>query len=189
MDQNTIWITLFFLLAIILFAIYKYSGKTDRNGKYLYENDWRDIINPSRYFKNDHVDGVEIVDLPSTHLLAGQKGLFATRDFHQYDILGEYTGRIVKYDDVDNSNLYIFTLVDDIIVDADTYGNELKYVNSHINIADAPNLTSNQCYIDGKPKVLFICNRDIAAGEELLLDYGDAYNEAHILLGGTHGSP
>lgn len=77
--------------------------------------------------------------------------------------------------------MYIFHLTDEIVIDAKDSSNELKYVNSYLNLADEPNLVPSNCYIDGLPRVLYVCSKDIDIGEELLVDYGDGYNEAHIL--------
>ena len=41
------------------------------------------------------IHGVEIRDLPRGHLLHGEQGLFATKKFQQFDIVGEYNGKVV----------------------------------------------------------------------------------------------
>ena len=38
---------------------------------------------------------VEARNLPKNHFLCGEKGLFAIAKFSRYDIVGEYTGKIV----------------------------------------------------------------------------------------------
>jgi SET domain-containing protein len=35
-------------------------------------------------------------------------------------------------------------------------------------------------YIDTYPHLVIVCMRDIDIGEEFLLDYGDAYNQAYL---------
>jgi len=38
---------------------------------------------------------IKVRDLPESHFLKGEQGLFAIKKFEQYDVLGEYTGRVV----------------------------------------------------------------------------------------------
>lgn len=165
-----------FVIICILFAYYIIS-KNVRKGEYLVSNDWSNIRN---YKKSKSLDGVEVRVLPKGHLLEGQKGLFATKAFSQYDIIGEYTGVVRKYSSTDSDNRYLFNLVDDLVIDARDYGNELRFGNSNKNISEEPNVTSTVSYIDGLPRVLYICTNDIEVGEEMLMNYGDDYNEEFL---------
>jgi len=45
--------------------------------------------------RRTQLHGVEPRDLPVSHVLAGQQGLFATRMWHQFDVLGEYCGEVL----------------------------------------------------------------------------------------------
>jgi SET domain-containing protein len=36
-------------------------------------------------------------------------------------------------------------------------------------------------YVAGLPNIIIVCTKPIEIGEEILLDYGDAYNNAYIL--------
>jgi hypothetical protein len=166
---------------IFIFIIGLHFMFIDKSTPYLYKSDWSQIRNKPNFEKCEFIDGIEVRILPSSHLLSGQKGVFATKQFKQYDVIGEYTGIIRENEHCEENNLYIFDLVDEIVIDGQDCSNELKYVNSYINLADEPNLVSSNCYIDGLPKVLYVCSKDINVGEELLIDYGDSYNEAHIL--------
>ena len=73
--------------------------------------------------------------------------------------------------------MYLFSLENDLVIDAKDYGNELRFVNSNMNISPDPNVASRFCYIDGYPRIFFICIKDIKKGEEILIDYGDEYNK------------
>lgn len=181
--------TIIIIIIIILISsiiFYNCNQKNDINDnnkeKYLSDNNWYLIDNKENYTNHNNIKEIEVRDLPSSHLLSGQKGVFATQKINKYDIIGEYTGIIKKNDNIDSfNNLYIFNLVDDISIDPEEHGNEIKYVNSYLNIADKPNVSPKLCYIGGYPRILYICIKDIDIGEELLVNYGDDYNEYHIL--------
>ncbi len=108
--------------------------------------------------------------------------MFATEKFFQFDIVGEYTGRVV--DDSVNGH-YVAALEDKAVmdslgVDAIECGNEMRYINSYLNIDFSPNVTMRTAYINTYPHLLIVCTRDIEVGEELLLDYGKAYTDAYL---------
>lgn len=164
------------ILSYVAPTIFGVNSKTTIRDEYLVSNDWSNIW---WYKKRKTIDGIEVRVLPKNHLLAGQKGVFATKDFSQYDIIGEYTGIIRKYNNnVDLNNRYIFELEEenDLIIDSKDYGNELRFVNSNINILNEPNVIPNKNYIDGFPRLSYICTKNIKKGEEILIDYGDEYN-------------
>jgi hypothetical protein len=125
------------------------------------------------------VVGVEVRDLGPGHLLEGEQGLFATKQFHKFDVIGEYTGEIVP---ADVCGHYVACLEDkeqgaSVGLNAEFVGNELRFINSHIGIAFYPNVCMKTVYIDTFPRIIIICTADtIALDEELLLDYGENYN-------------
>jgi len=162
-------------IGVVLFLIFVYVFlKYYPRNKYLTSNDWSNIWD---YKKRKGVYGIEVRILPKGHILEGEKGVFATTHFSQYDVIGEYTGVIRKYDSVDNKNRYLFTLIDDLVIDAQDYGNELRFINGNKNISQEPNVVSRNCQIGGVPRVLYLCISNIEPGEEILIDYGDEYNE------------
>lgn len=130
-----------------------------------------------------HVHGVEVRDLPPNHKLHGEQGLFATRKFSQFDIIGEYTGRVV---DKECYGHYVACLEDSnehdesVGIDAEQVGNEMRFINSYLNIAFSPNVAMRTVYIDTHPRIIIVCIADIDIDDELLLDYGKAYNEAYL---------
>jgi hypothetical protein len=184
--KNIIIICILLVLILILnYSICKYNNYNielfSNNENYLCTNDWNFINNKHRFEKNhSSIEGIEVRVLPPNHLLAGEKGVFAKKKFEHYDVIGEYTGTIKHIDKTTDNNLYIFKLIDNFVIDGEKNSNELKYVNSYINISDSPNLIATVSYIDKYPRVLYICSRDIEIGEELLIDYGDEYNDIHI---------
>jgi len=127
--------------------------------------------------------GVEVRNLPLGHFLHGEQGLFAVKKFERFDVLGEYTGRIVGSEVLYGH--YLACLEDvpqekSLGVDAETCGNEIRFINSYLNIAFEPNVTMRTTYINEFPHLVVVCMRDIEIGEEILLDYGEAYNETFL---------
>jgi hypothetical protein len=133
--------------------------------------------------RHHHVHGVEVRDLGKDHFLCGERGLFATEKFSRFDIIGEYCGRVV--DDTINGH-YVACLEDkahsdSLGVNAEDCGNEIRYINSYLNVAFKPNVTMRTAYVNTYPHIMVVCTEDIEIGEELLLDYGKSYNEAYLL--------
>jgi hypothetical protein len=124
--------------------------------------------------------GVEIRTLPQGHILAGQKGLFAANPFQQFDIVGEYCGKVATTGGEYVAHLESPLLKDPLGVDAQTHGNELRAINHFQSIADTPNVIMKLCYVEQLPRIMIICKRDIPVGDEFLLNYGDDYFEAYL---------
>ena len=148
-------------------------------------NNWSDISKSRlNLFRKYSITGVEVRDLPNNHFLGntGEKGLFAVQVFNQFDIIGEYCGEIVP---VDVGGHYVAALEDkphaeSLGLNAESCGNETRYINSYLNIGFYPNAVMKTCYINSYPKLLIICTSRIEIGEEILLDYGTSYNEAYL---------
>ena len=69
---------------------------------------------------------------------------------------------------------------DSLGLDAEHCGNELRFINSYLNISFYPNVTMRTVYINTFPHLVVVCTKDIEPGDELLLDYGEGYNQAFI---------
>ena len=145
----------------------------------VYPSNWPsdiEYINTMNYNKKklprkDLIDGVKILKLNESHFLKGQYGLFATKDWQKYNILGEYTGKVIKND----GGEYCAFLTEQFNVDAGICGNELRYINDYRNIAEKPNTKLEIVYLDKKPKVLVVVTEDVNNGQEFLLNYGEDY--------------
>jgi hypothetical protein len=124
--------------------------------------------------------GVEIRTLPQDHILSGQKGLFAANPFQQFDIVGEYCGKVATTGGEYVAHLESYLLKDPLCVNAQTHGNELRAINHFQSIADTPNVIMKLCYVEKLPRIMIICKRDIPVGDEFLLNYGDDYVEAYL---------
>lgn len=151
--------------------------------KYMTSNKWNSIPNDKREQCRRHkIHGVQVRQLPSDHFLAGEFGLFATQKFSRFDVLGEYTGKIVG---CDVSGHYVAALEDkgndeSLGIDAQVCGSELRFINSYLNIAFKANVTMRTVYINTYPHIIIVCCDDIEVGDEFLLDYGEAYTKAFL---------
>jgi hypothetical protein len=154
--------------------------------KYLTSSVWPPSIKKEvkESVRRHRISGVEVRDLPIGHFLfgLGQQGLFATTKFWKFDVLGEYVGRIVG-DDVNGH--YVAALEDkshaeSLGIDAEHCGNEMRFINSYLNIAFNANVTMRTAYINTFPHIVIVCTQDIEPGDEFLLDYGEAYTQAYL---------
>ena len=132
-------------------------------------------VQPFVGFKNlklDFTPGVKIrkIDDPNS-VLYNQFGLFSTKDFDKFDVVGQYTGNLVNKLE---GGIYVASS-DNCCIDAIDAGNELRFINDYRNVSNIANVTIRICYIDKKPRVLFVVTNEIKEGEQLLTDYGDDY--------------
>lgn len=163
------------------------------NHQYLTSNIW-----PTDYTKThidkyclDYIPNVEIQDLISPHVLAGQQGLFALIDFEICDIIGSYMGRYVDSDVRGYPNMsqiksgcYLATI--DVVnyslgINAEDCGNEMRFINSYLNISHGPNVVMRTTFVNRLPHIFIVCCKPIKAGEEILLDYGNEYNQRYLI--------
>lgn len=76
---------------------------------------------------------VRDLQVPVTHPCHGQQGLFATRAFKTYEVVGEYTGRVVSKE---KGGHYVAVLEnkdydESLGVDAEFAGNEMRAINAY----------------------------------------------------------
>lgn len=152
--------------------------------KFTNVNKWhsipREIVASAR---RTFVKGVEVRRLPKDHVLHGECGLFATQKFSKFDVIGEYTGKVV---DNGTHGHYVAALEDkptndeSLGLDAEYTGNEMRFINSYLNVAFQANVTMRTVYISSYPHIVIVCMEDLYPGDEILLDYGEAYNNAYL---------
>lgn len=152
--------------------------------RYVHSNQWHGVSKEEKEkCRRFCVKGVEARKLGPDHVLCGQYGLFAVEKFSKFDIIGEYTGKIVG----SNVNGHYVAALEDkghddsLGIDAQNMGNEVRFINSYLNVAFKANVTMRTAYVDTYPHILIVCTEDIYPGDELLLDYGEAYNKAYLL--------
>jgi hypothetical protein len=86
----------------------------------------------------------------------------------------------------DSSGHYVAALEDkahreSLGLDAKIYGNEMRFINSYMNISFRENCRMVTAYVDTYPHVMIVCTQAIEVGEEILLDYGEEYNNAYLI--------
>jgi len=106
------------------------------------------------------------------------KGVFANRDFKRGEVIIEYKGEIITWDEAlrrhphdpsDPNHTFYFHLDDQFVIDGKYHGNAAKWINH----ACAPNCEADQ---QGN-KVFIKARRAIKAGTELFYDYGLVIDE------------
>ena len=101
------------------------------------------------------------------------KGVFALQDIAEGEVIIEYTGQVISWDEAQNrhphdplqpNHTFYFHIDEDRVIDALVGGNSSRWINHSCQ----PN-----CYADEQQGRIFITAlRAIAAGEELHYDYG-----------------
>jgi SET domain-containing protein len=100
-------------------------------------------------------------------------GLFATSPVQEGDFVLEYKGRHIPSEAADRlKTRYLFEIDSLWTIDGSSQGNTARYINHSC----APNCEAE--IRDGK--VLIFAVRDIEAGEELTIDYGEEYFKEFI---------
>ena len=73
-------------------------------------------------------------------------------------------------------------------VDAMNCGNEMRFINSYLNISSRANVKMRTAYINTYPHIIVICIEDIEIDEEILLDYGEEYTNMYLKPPDLHDS-
>tara|TARA_Y100000739_G_scaffold222288_1_gene223665 strand:+ start:936 stop:1370 length:435 start_codon:yes stop_codon:yes gene_type:complete len=137
---------------------------------FTYEN--IDENNILKKFYQTKIEGTQIKKIfDKNHPLVNQKGLFATKEWHQYDIIGEYTGKVVELPNHSDYLIAFTNISYSACLDALDYGNEIRYINHYKNIKEIPNCKFVSTYINLKPVILVIITKHVKVNEEFLVDY------------------
>jgi SET domain-containing protein len=98
------------------------------------------------------------------------RGLFALTDFTEGEQVIEYIGAVITWDEANRNwapdevgHTFLFDLGDGLVIDGGRRGNTARWMNHSCE----PNCEAT---VVGR-RVLMTATRDIAAGEELFLDY------------------
>ncbi|MEK7628048.1 MAG: SET domain-containing protein [Patescibacteria group bacterium] len=101
------------------------------------------------------------------------EGLFADAPILEGSVIVEYTGVTMPTTVADTlASRFLFDLENGWTIDGEAKSNTARYVNH----ACDPN---SEAEIEGK-RVLFRAARNIAAGEEITIDYGEEYFDEYI---------
>lgn len=119
------------------------------------------------------IDGVEVQKIKDcNHPAYGQSGLFATRNWNSFDVIGEYTGEVIDYYTHSDYVISFMDISSSICLNAENMGNECRFINHYGGIACAPNCKYSMTYINYKPIILVVVICCIEKGDEILVDYG-----------------
>ena len=108
------------------------------------------------------------------------KGVFAARDLARGEVLIEYIGERISWeealdrhphDPLQPDHTFYFHLTDDCVIDANVGGNASRWINH----ACSPNCEADE--VDGR--VFIKARKAIKAGEELFYDYGLIIDEPY----------
>ena len=104
-------------------------------------------------------------------------GLFAGETIKPYEIIEEYAGELLSYQEYERRDLatsieqhtYIYSSNSELVIDAQYKGSKARYINhaSH----GYENSIWHQVKVLGEVRVVVIANRKIDKGEEILINY------------------
>ncbi|MEY4747028.1 MAG: hypothetical protein RLZZ416_77 [Candidatus Parcubacteria bacterium] len=101
------------------------------------------------------------------------KGLFARVSIKTGDFIAEYTGKKISTALADTlKTRYLFELDEDWTIDGETLSNVARWINH----ACEPNAEADV----HDDRILISALRDISAGEEITMDYGEEYFDEFI---------
>lgn len=106
------------------------------------------------------------------------KGLFTRKAIDKGSLVVEYTGKVRKWEEVryDTSNLYIYFVSDDYVIDAKNDPHSLaRYANDAQGLTKVKGLENNCRFVNLEGKIFIQATRNIAAHSEILVSYGEDY--------------
>ena len=113
------------------------------------------------------------------------KGLYALRDLAEGELVGAYWGKLLtadKYQNCDSDGAYAMGLANGKVVDGadERRSSFLRYINHSFLKANCMAIEEVDFPIDSIAAVSMQVDKDIAAGQELLFDYGVEYWDARV---------
>ncbi|KAK5654527.1 hypothetical protein OQA88_7156 [Cercophora sp. LCS_1] len=127
----------------------------------LYETNFSNVLDNEIELRETPGMGVGVFVAPGVTIPAGTA-------------LGIYAGELVRSDDEEKwTSRYLFSVADKkgFYVDAATFGNWTRFVNSHCN----PNIDATPFNIGGMVFVTYVTKRTLKEGEQLFIEYGPDY--------------
>lgn len=108
-------------------------------------------------------------------------GVFAKVNIHKDDYIMEYGGRVIEFAD-DTTYAWSYPCIPGgfgfekkrYMIDGRLVGNESRFVNDPLN-EDAVNIKLGLIHCNGAYHNIYIASKDIKAGEQLFISYGDDY--------------
>lgn len=118
----------------------------------------------------------QLIVKTSTLPNAGQ-GLFTRKTIPQGTLIVEYKGRITTWKEVVNDeNGYIYFVNNKYVIDARPFKKALaKFANDAKGLERVKGISNNSEYVEEDGKVYIKSKKDIPAGAEILVGYGNDY--------------
>ena len=109
------------------------------------------------------------------HPACGECGLFSAQSFAQFDVIGEYVGKVMDQAKFAMEGGPYVAETCGMKINAEHEGNEVRFINDYRGIGESANVTFRGAFLNCKPHLLVIAMRDVEPDEELLVDYGSGY--------------
>jgi len=106
-------------------------------------------------------------------------GLFTTKPIPKGTRITEYKGKITTWKEVNHkkgTNPYIFYVKRNHVIDARPFKkSKARFANDARGLRKIRGLVNNAAYVEDGLRVFIEAKRDIPAGAEILVDYGQEY--------------
>lgn len=124
--------------------------------------------------------GRQLLYIGRSNIPASGKGLFTRQLIKKDTLIIEYTGKKTTWEEVrhDASNLYIYYINDDHVIDAKNCPDSLaRYVNDANGLIKVKGLENNSVFVNIDDRIYIKAIKNIPAHTEILVDYGEGYWE------------
>jgi SET domain-containing protein len=122
----------------------------------------------------------EMLYVGRSNIPGSGKGLFTREAINKGELVIEYTGKIRKWDEVkdDPSNLYIYYVDDDYVIDAKNSPEVVaRYANDAEGVTQVNGLENNCTFVNIDNRIYIKAIKNIPAHTEILVEYGENYWE------------
>ncbi|KAH9462316.1 hypothetical protein Pst134EB_006221 [Puccinia striiformis f. sp. tritici] len=111
-------------------------------------------------------------------------GVFAGEPISTGDYLGEYTGVLLRADEIEiqsvitslSKSSYLFDLNQVDVVDSSKFGNRTRFINEPAS-RKRPNADPHVWYVAGSQVMRIFANKKIRVGDEITMNYGEKYHD------------
>ncbi|KAJ3322838.1 hypothetical protein HDV06_002699 [Boothiomyces sp. JEL0866] len=119
---------------------------------------------------------LEVQRCPENHPSSGY-GLYTTINLEPNAFILDYNGIVDLDDNIPSQNDYCIHLHEKLCVEAETKGNEARFINDYFNVASRPNVAFDT-YVNYKGNLavgVWVLNLPIEKDQELLVTYGHSF--------------
>ncbi|POV99383.1 hypothetical protein PSTT_13826, partial [Puccinia striiformis] len=113
--------------------------------------------------------------LPRKSKIAGL-GVFAGEPISTGDYLGEYTGVLLRADEIEIQSVITSLSKSVDVVDSSKFGNRTRFINEPAS-RKRPNADPHVWYVAGSQVMRIFANKKIRVGDEITMNYGEKYHD------------